>query len=41
MSGLMEETQKHTIAEILYFIGDTYSSKQKAWNVVEGPLEPS
>lgn len=38
--GLMEEAQKYTITEALYFIGDTRSNKENAQKAVEGPSRP-
>lgn len=34
--SLMEEAKKHTIAEALYFMGDTSSSKEEARRVTYG-----
>lgn len=30
LSGLMEEAQKHTIVEVLYFIRNTHSNNEEA-----------
>lgn len=42
LSGLIEETQKHTIFEALYFMGDTCSFKEEARRTPhEDPLRPT
>lgn len=41
LSGLMEEAQRHTIADALYYIGDTHFSKEEAQKVEGGLSGPS
>lgn len=40
LSGVMEEAQKHTIAEALYYTGDARLDKEEARKVERGPSKP-